>query len=310
MIKSNKLTDEEIIQKLSLVPKARLDLPDFAILRSKIMDKISRVAEPEKEQRFASYFIGSFRTLRITAGLIGTGLILVSLAMGTAIAALQSSPGQTIYPLKRIVENIELKLTRDESKKANLQLKFAENRVMELEKILEQNEEGRLSNEETQKIVAETVKDLQKTATAAASSPKPKAALVNKLKDLNTKLQTASINTEGEVRLELEKAVEVTKISKEEALQNIERAGLQVESDNPINLDEVTATGKLTAVSDTSISIGAVKFYLSSDTSYVNIKADELKIDLVVSVRGQTKDNKTFALEITLVDSPTSAESQ
>ena len=207
-----KISYEQLIAKLTAMPKAKINLPDFAIIKSRILNRIN---VPAEEAVKTSTWFG----VRITVGAIGSLLIVVSLAMGTAVAALESVPGQAIYPLKKIVENIELRLTQDEAQKANLQLKFAENRVSELEEVLAQNEEGKLSKEETEKIVARTVKDLQKTASAAAASPKPKTALVNKLKDLNDKLQTASINTEGDVKLELEKAVAATKISKEEAKQ-------------------------------------------------------------------------------------------
>lgn len=301
----------KIINRLSAIPKLTIDEPDFARIRNQVLDRISiPTISQESKKGWFGLIPTSLRSLRMLTGLAGGGLIVVSLAVGTAVAARDSLPGQTLYPLKKVAENIHLKITLNEKQKADLQVKFAENRITELEKVLDKTEEGQISSSEASKLVAQTVQDLQKSTSAAVtsqSSVNSKASIATKLNNLNSKLKTASIKTEGEVKVELEKALAATKISEEEALANLERAGLKVEDvpviniDEPIKNDEVTAQGKLTAVTETSVSIGTARFFLTKDTKYIGIKAAELKVNQIVSIKAEVKDKKTYAIEVTLV---------
>lgn len=288
-----------VIFRLNSLPKARIEQPNFSILREKILHKIS-VKEPVTNQNIIWSFF-HLRSFRITAGLVGSFLIVSSLAMGTAVAALDSLPGQTLYPLKKVAESIQLRLIYNESDRADLQVKFAQNRIQELEDVLQQTEEGKISSEDAQKIVAQGVKEVQKTSATAVgtkASAISKANIVSKLATLNDKLKTASIKTEGQVQLEFK-----------QALANLERAGLKVE-DSPIDLgsaskDPVTAYGKLTVVNETSVSIGTAKFLLTKETKFNKIKPEELKAEQVVGIKAEVKDNKTYALEITLIEEKT-----
>lgn len=216
---------EQLIEKLSAMPKANVDLPNFAIIKSRILKRINIPAE---ETVKASTWFG----VRITVGAIGSLLIIISLAMGTAVAALDSVPGQAIYPLKKIVENIELKLATNEEEQAALQIKFADKRLEELSQILEQSKAGEASEVEVSKAVA----SLQKTTRAAlsaannAKSTQPKVAVLTKLVAQSAVLKSAAIQSEGEVKAEIEKALETVVISQKEAIENIEQAGLKVEA--------------------------------------------------------------------------------
>jgi hypothetical protein len=238
--------------------------------------------------------------------------------MGTAVAALQSVPGQTIYPLKKIVENVELKFTRDPAAKANLQIKFANTRLEELETVLAKSEAGEISSDEVQKIVSSTVNELKATTAAALNTSSGKqpsnkqVATLNKIVDLSNKqqavlsplLSTAGISDDGQVKIIVEEALETSKISKEEAIKNIENAGLKVEDAlTDADANKVTANGKITAVNSTSVTIGTATFLLTKDTEYANIKIADLKVDLTVKIVGENRsDKKTYALTITRID--------
>jgi hypothetical protein len=268
-----------LLSQLLNLPKAKVPTFDFSRVKNQILD---RIAAPVMEQESSWFLSPLSRVLRIGTVIVGSVLIIVSLTLGVAVAALNSAPGQTIYPLKKIVENIQLKLAPDDQK-SSLQIQFANNRADELNLVLQQQQDGQISAQTAQKIVAATVKDLQKSASAAAHTQQPKAVVAAKLTDLSNKLKIASIRSEGQVKIELEQAI-----------KDIEQAGLNTDN-------SVSAQGKLTAVTDTYVSIGSAKFLLNKDTKYVNVKLADLAIDQQVDIEGQIKDNKTFAQTITLI---------
>src|SRR5437870_2700892 len=110
-----------LVSQLNQMPKVNVPQPDFMRVRNQILDRISVPALEEQPTWFASYLP---KMLRISVGTIGSLLIIVSLALGTAVAAMHAVPGDAIYPLKTVVENIELKLTASDQR-PSLQLKFA-----------------------------------------------------------------------------------------------------------------------------------------------------------------------------------------
>ncbi|MBX4191518.1 MAG: hypothetical protein KW804_01825 [Candidatus Doudnabacteria bacterium] len=289
--------NEELIEKI-LQSIAKTKMPDFNSdrIRNQILDRIAIPVESGFMTRASAF--APF--LRLGAGVMASLLIVVSLTLGVAVAALDSVPGSSIYPLKKIVENIQLKLTPSDEKSA-LQLKFASNRVDELQEVLEQKQEGKISAEEADKIIVSTVKDIQKTTAAAVNNNPRSKTVVNKLADISNKLKAASVQTEGQVKIDLEKALEDTKISQEEAIKNLEKAGLKVEA-SPLTIsDTITASGKLTAVTIDSASIGTAKFLLTKDTKFVGLEAKDLKAGMLVDIKGEIKDNKSYALQITKV---------
>jgi hypothetical protein len=307
-------SDRLFIKSLLSFPKAKVPKPNFDEMRARILKRID-VKNEAQVFSFQSFFGSIPKVMRVAGGVVGSFLIVASLAVGGAVAALQSLPGQPLYPFKQAVENVQLKLADSESEKASLQIKFANNRLEELEMVLEKNRQGKASNTAVTKAVEQTVTNLAQTTKSvsektAAGDAAPQAQLLNKLVDLNSKqtnlLQTASFQSEGEIKIELEKALETSKISMEQAVENIERAGLKVE-EKPIVIeepvvtsDEVEARGKLTFVGNSSVNIGTAKFYLTKDTKFVNITQPELKVDQTVSIKGILVDGRTNALEIKL----------
>jgi hypothetical protein len=290
-----------LLTQLNGLPKASVPNADFMRIKNQILD---RIAVPEMDTQKVGWLASFPMALRFGLAAFGSLLIVVSLTLGVAVTAMQSAPGQLSYPLKKIVENIQLKLT-PKDQQSNLQMKFAITRVDELNQILQQQRDGQISAQDAQKIVATTVNDLKKTTNAAAksTSSQPKPGIVNKLADLSNKLQIASIKSEGEVKIELEKAVQSTQDSQAEAIKNLVEAGIKVDGE-PVTTNTVSASGKLTAVSDVTINIGTAKFLITKDTKYVNLANQDLSVGQIVDIVGEIKDNKTYASQITLVSDP------
>ncbi|MDP4000746.1 MAG: DUF5667 domain-containing protein [bacterium] len=307
-----------LITKLNSLPKIHVPNDGLERVKNQIFQRIQLLETKPVQTEISWYMIilhALPKTLKITGGVIASLLILISLTVGVSVAALESVPGQSIYPLKKTVEKIQLNLAADETRKTDLHIKFAQNRLDELEQVLEKNNAGELSQKNAQKIVSQAVKDLQLSTNAVVAATKsseqdPDVSALTKLVELGNKqetlLESASINSEGEIKLELEQALKISRISKEEAIENIERAGLKIE-DQPITLQEkitepnkVKATGKLTSVTANSVSIGSAKFLLTSKTVYINIQAIDLETDQVVDIIGEIRGEETIALTIIL----------
>ncbi len=300
----------KLIETLNSAPKSPVPMANYDRVRNQILD---RIAIPVETPSAFGFFQAIPNFVKIGGGIIGTFLILISLTIGTAIAAIQSVPGQPIYPVKKVVENIQLRLADTESEKVSLQIKFANNRLEELETVLQQQQEGKVSDESLQKVVEQTVRDVSSVVSQnSASGDQPQ--ILSKLVDLNAKqttlLQTASDNSEGEIKEELEKALVTSKASQEQTFADIEKAGLKIEN-NIITIsdktapDQVQAHGKLTDIdtNDGFISIGTARFFLTKETIFVNIKREDLEVDQIISIKGKIEESKTYAVEVT-VDEP------
>ncbi|HTL39361.1 MAG TPA: DUF5667 domain-containing protein [Methylomirabilota bacterium] len=290
-----------IISNLNSTPRTSIPSPDLSRVRNQILDRISVPAL----EKHASWFTPRFAHIaRLSVGFFGSFLIMASLSLGVAAAALQSVPGQTIYPLKKIVENVQLKLTPEDQQVA-LQLKFADNRIEELTQVLDQQSQGKVSSEVATKIVSQTVKDIKQNTSAAVKAAVAQPKVVDKLADISNKLQAASVQSEGEVKIQLEQAAADTQVSQQEAIKNIQDAGGTVNTPTtPPTTDQVTAHGKLTAATRSYVSVGSAKFTLTDDTVYVNIKPEDLQVDLLVDIEGQVTKNKTYATKITAILEP------
>lgn len=310
-----------LLMKLTSFPKSKIPQPNLSRIKNQVLDRIAVPKEFESSTSRSGMFASIPQFLKFASGFVGALLILVSLGIGTAVAALQSQPGQPMYPMKKVVENLELRFTTDPAAKANLQIQFATNRLDELTTVLEKNQSGEISSAEAQKLVTKAVSDLQKSTAAAMNSPQTKkASTLNKLVDLSNKqvavlqplLSAASVSNEGEVKIVLEQALETSIVSRDQAIKNIENAGLIVE-DQPIvdatTTSKVTAKGKITSLTTDTVSIGTAKFLLTKETQYVTIKNTDLKLDLAVQITGEVRDDKkTYALTISLVETDTKTD--
>lgn len=307
----------KIFTTLARLPKAKIPVANFERVKNQVLDRIALPKEIANEK--TGMFAAIPNLVKLAAGMLGTLLIVVSLGIGTAVAALQSTPGQTIYPLKKVVENVELALTRDPAARANLQIQFANDRLEELSTVIAQSNAGVISAQDAQRIVSQTVSDLQKTTAAASSTAnksadnKQNAAVLNKLVDLSNKqtavlkplLSAANISSDGQVKIVLQQALATSQTSKEQAIKNIENAGLKIE-DQPISIDAtpsdpqntVSANGKITELTTESVSIGTSKFLVTKDTKYDSIKSADLKVGIAVQITGIVKDGKTLAQTI------------
>ncbi len=305
----NDASTVNMVSALNSIPKAEIPKPNLLRVRNKILDRISLPNE-EKSPLFGLSFLSSIpRYIRVTGALVGTFMIMLSMTMATVVVALESVPGQTIYPVKKMAESVQLRLATSEEQKTNLQIRFANERVDELETLIQKQKEGKVSGAQIQKVAASASNDIKKTSENVTSKTNPTA--LNRIVTLSNKqaavIQAAQVSSEGEIKIELDKALETTKTARQLAIENIEKAGLVVD-DEPLTIVEekpvvnsVVAEGKLTSVSLTSISVGTATFLLTNDTEYVNIKPVDIKAGVIVKITGEIKEKKTYAIKITAI---------
>src|SRR3989344_765940 len=110
-----------LLTHLNNLPKASVPNADFMRIKDQILDRIA-VSKTDKQK--IGWLASIPMALRFSLAAIGSLLIIVGLTLGVAVTAMQSAPGQLSYPLKKIVENIQLKLTPADQQ-PNLQMKFA-----------------------------------------------------------------------------------------------------------------------------------------------------------------------------------------
>lgn len=118
--------------------KSSLVLPDRA--KQRVKDKIfanlnttTQVVQISFWQKFASYLPKSYAIIPI-------GLLLF--VAGTTTASAHALPGDTLYPVKRQIENIRVAITPGQEAKLEVKLNLAKERLNEFEALDEKNNES------------------------------------------------------------------------------------------------------------------------------------------------------------------------
>lgn len=134
----------------------------------------------------------AFITLVTILGLLNT----------TAVAAQNSLPGETLYPIKRTVEKIQLTLTMDEVKKTEVRIQHAENRLTEVQTIVQQH-----NSPDNAKTITQTIVELKDATTQVAGEANENKNLLQKVVALTGKQETVLTDMEGKVEGDAKKAV-------------------------------------------------------------------------------------------------------
>jgi len=86
------------------------------------------------KQRSQSLLINKFKTKTMIPAIIS--LIILLSGGGAAAASQNSLPGDVLYPIKNLTEDVRLAVTMDQKAKANLNIEFAQKRIEEIQKLL------------------------------------------------------------------------------------------------------------------------------------------------------------------------------
>lgn len=104
--------------------------------RARLLKMIANEPQPAKVVRI--------RPRRLVIRTMAAVAALSLLMTGVGFASSDSLPGDTLYPVKRGIEEARLRATRNDESKANLYLKIADRRLAESEKLKSLNRKDRI----------------------------------------------------------------------------------------------------------------------------------------------------------------------
>ncbi|MBI2099201.1 hypothetical protein HYT45_02160 [Candidatus Uhrbacteria bacterium] len=124
--------------------------------RSTLMMQVKNTVEPnprplsylERAKEVVAAFapIDDMRVAgRVASVIVLVGGIVFGSSVTTVSASLNSVPGDLLYPLKRITEEAQVRLTSNAEAKAELHIEFAGRRVQEVSKITDSNSGNNVS---------------------------------------------------------------------------------------------------------------------------------------------------------------------
>ena len=248
---------------------------------------------------------------RVLAPVTITLLILVIAGGSTVYASQSSLPGDTLYPVKTGVENLQLAITTSPAVKADLYLKFTQRRIDEVQQEVKLNRN--VSTETLVKIQQQfddTLKELSNS---------------NNIKASNNTLSRLSIATLNQ-QVELEQTLASAPQSSQPVIQQIidqTRRGNTIAqvayanhdflqqkpsvADNKLDAGQFSIAGTLISIEGKNWNVGGTSIenvHLSGKTPAIGSR---------VSLQGLVKDNNTFISKIEVSENspePTKIEGQ
>lgn len=132
--------NNKTIKELKKLKDKPIDAEFLTVLRSRLKEYMSfhpvRETVTYRPAMRRSPFITNLMRAGVMVPLI-LGLVILS-GGGIAYASQDALPGETLYPVKTLTEDVRSALTTDPVSKARLEISFAERRIAELQKLLEE----------------------------------------------------------------------------------------------------------------------------------------------------------------------------
>ena len=243
---------------------------------------------------------------------VSIAMLIFVIAGGSTVYASQSSlPGDTLYPVKTGIENLQLAITTSPALKADLYLKFTQRRIDEVQREVKLNRN--VSTETLVKVQQQfddTLKELSNSNNTKASN------------DTLSRLSVATLNQQ----VELEQALAGAPQSSQPVIQQIidqTRRGNTIAqvayankeflqnqpsvADKKLDAGQFSIEGTLLSIQDKTWNVGGTiieNVHLSGETPAIGSR---------VKLQGLVKDNKTFISKIEVSENstePTKVEGQ
>ena len=133
-------------------------------------NRLMRQAEIPFSQKADLFFMSFLGKLPLTFTRVVAIFLVLSMGFGLRMGAQASVPGQPLWPVKRSIEKVELSLARSSSQETEIYFKHVNERLNEIDKILQANNEEKSAKKE--KAIKEAVRHLERDVTAVDSSLK------------------------------------------------------------------------------------------------------------------------------------------
>ncbi|MDP3993803.1 MAG: DUF5667 domain-containing protein [Candidatus Doudnabacteria bacterium] len=271
-MKSND-TDKLIAKFFASLSRKPLSLGDRVAIWMRIQNRIreKRVAAEEKSRGWIF-----FPSLKFSRAAVAMLIVILALTIvgGAARASKGSLPGQTLYPVKRAVEKVEVAFTTSDEGKVKILSNHAKRRLAEVVTLVQENK--------STKVVAETLEDLQlatKQVITAASASKPELLLLDDARVL-VEEQEKVLNSFGDqIDQEVKQAVAETIVVSRESLDaaNSGGEGTSVEgiSASPVSPTSTSPTASGKANSRDGIIQSPIQLHDVSGTPAVNPEPED-----------------------------------
>lgn len=290
--------------------------------------RLSQVNRLSMSERLDLFFSEFFRRLVPSMSKMIAAFLVVSMSSTVAFAAQASVPGETLWPIKRSMEQAELTITFSQVKETEVHLKHVNTRVNEIGKILADTKNSSEDISKKEKAITQAVRHLEKDAAGVDASlklvkveskPSEVVALVQKV---------TAVTKEVKSTIKEQKAVLDDKVIGE-VLKDAEKASAKV-NDNAVTVavevhDQVVAVSTMSskelsaAVATGTMPVSAVALdekevqAIKNDVKAIlveQIKEASTELDTIKS-KAETVDSKTLEQvkdQITTKDTVTSAE--
>lgn len=258
-------------------------------------------------------WLGASRWATVSVGLV---LIFTAIA-GTSYAAITSLPGNKFFALKKSIENIQLSLAGSPTAKAQLQVVFAQQRLQEVEQILQNPQSN--SQQETAAVneLVSTTNDTVNAVNAAAHSNSISGKdhpLVASLETITSQQQSllkqaqdkTGVSQAADTALAAtqQNVTQVAQIKQYLAIASSEQTLTQTVSDP----NSVSISGYVTAIDKNSLTVEKTSFVVNANTVVEDavgssIGISNLNTTTKVTVLG-SKDGKLIVAQQVSVVAP------
>ena len=189
------------IEQLKQINSASLDLSRKEQLKSRLLSKLGetdfdakRYTVQEREKNMLKLALGKYAL---------AAFLPVLLLGGTAYASSDARPGDTLFPVKKATEKLQLAVTASSESKANLHTKIAEDRLEDVAKVssehkVEAEAEAKAEVSNAIEVLTEVQAKLEEKGNATAA-----AALEENIARLKLKAEASEeVKVKGESRVE------------------------------------------------------------------------------------------------------------
>ena len=226
---------------------------------------------------------------------------------GTVSAAMQSLPGDRLFPIKKAFQSAEIKLAQTPERKATLELDLAEQRLEEVQTVIARSDDTEVQVQALKELSKQTGVALEKIKSIAASDVVANnPELVSKAVEITEKQKKllAVANPEA-VEVASEKAIDHrnTIASIKQIIATAQEA--VAASLTPTNTISITST--INGIKSKSVLVEKNTFEVNEKDTIIQdnegkkLTLSDLGLNDTVNIEGEIKDKSTVAKKITLI---------
>ena len=206
-----------IVELFASLPRKPFSIGDKVAVWARVQNHIreKRVTAEEKSRGWVFTPSLQFGRMAVVALVV---LLALTIVGGAASASKGSLPGQTLYPVKRAVEKVEVALATSDEGKVKILSNHAKRRLQEVTTLVSENQ--------STEVVAETLEDLKlatRQVITAASGSNPQ--LLNDARALVEEQEKVLTSFEDKVDQKLKEAVAETIVVTRESLEAASSGG-------------------------------------------------------------------------------------